>query len=101
SSLTVRRRVEAARAFQSRRTDRPAIPNARLGVRDLPPIDSLPGEASRFLRAAASRHGLSARAVHRVLRVARTLADLQEAERIALPHVAEALQYRAPVDLVG
>jgi magnesium chelatase family protein len=50
-----------------------------------------------MLRDAATRLGLSARAHHRVLRVSRTVADLDESEAITYRHVAEALRYRAPV----
>lgn len=112
SSASVRGRVERARAFGAQRGDaagnardaraagrarpRPAAhtPNARLGIRELPPLASLPPDAVDILRAAATRHALSARGVHRVLRVARTIADLSESPGIERGHVAEALSYR-------
>ena len=50
--------------------------------------------ASRLVLQAAERFTLSARAYHRVLKVARTLADLAGSEKVARPHVAEALSYR-------
>jgi magnesium chelatase family protein len=51
-------------------------------------------EAQGLLKAAMARLQLSARAYHRVLKLARTIADLAESERIGAPHLAEALQYR-------
>jgi magnesium chelatase family protein len=51
-------------------------------------------EAKTVLQSAAERLGLSARGYHRVLKVARTIADLDDAKEIASPHVAEALRYR-------
>ena len=54
------------------------------------------GEGSdALLRTAITRLGFSARAYHRVLKIARTIADLAGAEEIATPHVAEAIQYRS------
>ena len=50
--------------------------------------------ASRFLQLAAARLGWSGRGVHRALKVARTIADLDSASRIGVPHLAEAMQYR-------
>ncbi len=70
------------------------VSNARLSVRELPALASLPPDARRFLESASRRLSLSARAVHRVLRVARTIADLEGEATPALAHVAEALSYR-------
>jgi magnesium chelatase family protein len=54
------------------------------------------GDARELLASAAERSGLSARAYHRVLKVARTITDLDDADRVAWTHVAEALRYRPP-----
>src|SRR3546814_18828195 len=56
----------------------------------------LDGSAQDLLRQAMVRWDWSARVVHRVLRVARTLADLGQADVIGIPHIAEAIQYRQP-----
>jgi magnesium chelatase family protein len=59
------------------------------------PVES---DARELLASAAERSGLSARAYHRVLKVARTIADLDDAMAVAWTHVAEALRYR-PLDV--
>jgi magnesium chelatase family protein len=97
SSAMVSARVVEARERQARRTARHSVPpcNADLGpaeLREHCPVDTA-GE--RLLRAAVRRLGLSARAYHRVLRVARTIADLGGSEHIAAAHLAEAVQYRS------
>jgi magnesium chelatase family protein len=56
---------------------------------------ALNDDAQRLIEQAMTRLGLSARAYGRILRVARTIADLAGAEQIATPHVAEAVQYRS------
>jgi magnesium chelatase family protein len=95
TSETVRARVEAARERQSARlrsagiATNAAIPAAE--VRKLCPLDA---EPVALLEGAVTRGTLSARAFDRVVRVARTIADLGGAERIAREHVAEALLYR-------
>ena len=55
---------------------------------------SIKGETENLLRSAISELRLSARAYHRVLKIARTIADLEKQEEIQPPHVSEALQYR-------
>jgi magnesium chelatase family protein len=96
SSPTVRARVEAAREVQRTRfaTLRRVSCNAHVAGRWLDartPI--LPG-ARELLTTASERLGLSARGYHRVLKVARTIADLDEAPTISEGQVAEALRYR-------
>ncbi len=94
-SSAVRARVIAAREHQrARARETRARVNAELSPRQLRRICPLLPEAERLLAAAMSRLGLSARGHDRVLRVARTIADLEDEERIAAAHVAEAIQYR-------
>ncbi len=56
-------------------------------------------EAQKTLKDALSFHGLSARAYHRILKVSRTIADLEGSENITQDHLAEALQYRAKEEI--
>ena len=94
-SAAVRTRVEAARRRQADRfgLGRPLL-NADLSGSDLRRHCRPQPEAMRLLANASRRLTLSARAYDRVLRVARTIADLDAAARIEAPHVAEALQFR-------
>ena len=94
-SAVVRARVEAARLRQSERlAGSGARVNARMSGRQVRRFCLPPPEAAILLQQAVSRLGLSARGHDRVLKVARTIADLGGCERIATEHVAEAVQYR-------
>jgi len=94
-SAAIRARVVAARARQVARFAGTAIhANARMSGRQTRRICTLPPDAARLLGLAVTRLGLSARAHDRLLRVARTIADLASAEAIATEHIAEAIQYR-------
>jgi magnesium chelatase family protein len=94
-SAQIRDRVLAARERQAARFTGTALrANADLTPRHLRTLCAIPAEAERLLAAAVDRLGLSARGHDRILRVARTIADLAGAERVATDHVAEAIQYR-------
>ena len=94
-SAAIRARVVAARARQVARFAGTAIhANARMSGRQTRRVCALPPDAARLLGLAVTRLGLSARAHDRLLRVARTIADLAAADAIATEHVAEAIQYR-------
>jgi magnesium chelatase family protein len=97
SSGQIRHRVEGARLRQRERfAGLPGVrANAQMGSREIRGWCRLDSEGAELLRAAISRLSLSARAFHRVLKLARTVADLAGADRIAVAHVAEAIQYRA------
>ncbi len=90
SSQEVRARVAAARGLQMARQ---RTANARLSGEAVRTLDREPGVRALLARA-VDRFGLSARAVDRVLRVARTIADLEAAPQVSRLHVAEALQFR-------
>ena len=92
-SAAVRKRVERAREIQrSAARARGATTNARAAGRAL--LRQLPQQARSLLDGAAEAMGLSARAYHRVVKVARTIADLDASDTMAPAHVAEALRYR-------
>ncbi|HUG35960.1 MAG TPA: YifB family Mg chelatase-like AAA ATPase, partial [Candidatus Limnocylindrales bacterium] len=94
SSAAIRARVLAARARQAARfAGSDTRVNARMTGRQLRRWCAVPPPAVRLLGAAMTRLGLSARAYHRVLRVARTIADLRDCETIAADDVSEAIQY--------
>ncbi len=95
-SDAVRRRVAAARRLQARRmADTGLGCNAAMGPREIERWARPDGAGKRLMERAASTLGLSARAFHRILRVARTLADLEGSEKVAVHHVAEAISWRA------
>ena len=91
TSATVRQRVVAARERQLRRADKP---NAALANREVDAHCRLDDADSALLEQAIERLGLSTRAYHRILKVARTIADLAGAAEIETAHLSEAIAYR-------
>jgi magnesium chelatase family protein len=96
-SIAVRTRVEQARNVQRARFrgQRGVYANAHMGARDLRRHCRLSSAVELVLRQAVTRLGLSARAYHRVLKIARTIADLAGAAELSTAHVGEAIQYRS------
>lgn len=95
-SAEIKKRVDKARRAQAERFVGSGIySNSQLPSRLMKKYCSLGSEASRLIEKAVERLGLSARAYTRVLKVARTIADLEGAAEIAAAHVSEAIQYRS------
>jgi magnesium chelatase family protein len=107
-SAEIRERVIAARERQHARFEADAaktkaaggpvskaiFANAQMSTRQIRAYCDLGSDAERLLERAMQQQGLSARAHDRILKVARTIADLEAAPEIAVKHIAEAIQYR-------
>lgn len=92
SSQQVQERVIAARKIQ---LDRQGKANSELSPSELDKVATLEDAEQQLFKVAQARLNLSARSYHRVLRLARTIADLAGSEQISVPHLAEALSYRS------
>ena len=91
SSAEVLKRVQAARKLQQQRQHKA---NSQLTPREIDQFCSLDEKCNNIMQRAAEKLCLSARAYHRILRVARTLADLTESNSISSQHILEAINYR-------
>ncbi len=93
-SAIVRERVKAARQRQLKRFGTPRRLNAHLTSAEISRFCRLDSEGKKILEKACERLRLSARAYHRIIKVARTIADLEGLSEIEVPHLLEAIQYR-------
>lgn len=99
SSADIRARVEATREIQRVRFAGSAcVTNHEMRPREIKAFCALSDASRELLGSAASRLKLSARSYHRILKIARTIADLARSERIGSDHLAEALNYRAKTE---
>ncbi len=94
SSAAIRARVEAARAVQRKRFGNSLTTNASMNATEVERFCRLDTPSLDLLRAAAAKGVLSARALDRITRIARTIADLAAVERLGTGHIAEAIAYR-------
>ena len=97
TSAIIRERVIAARKLQTTRfVAKPKVTcNARMGARELKQFCEMDEATRDLLKHAMTEYNLSARAYDRILKVARTIADLAGAEKISGDHISEAIQFRS------
>ncbi len=93
-SKIIRERVIKARKIQENRYSSPLKVNARLKPKEIKKYCILEPKAQDFLEKVADKFQFSARSIHKILKVSRTIADLEESEIILKQHIAEAVQYR-------
>jgi magnesium chelatase family protein len=94
-SATMRGQVQVSREIQTRRfVDEPAMVNGKMSPKQIRQHCQLQPEAESLLRTAMDEMGLSARAHDKILRVSRTIADLEKSDRIESHHLSEAINFR-------
>lgn len=100
TSAEIRERVERARAKQRQRfaAHPHTVSNADMKPAEIRKACPLDADGEKLMKMATERYKLSARAFHRLLKLARTIADLAESEKIESAHLAEAIQYRTRLD---
>jgi magnesium chelatase family protein len=91
----IRQRVQRSRAVQHKRYGSTTKLNAEMTNHDIKTLGKLKPEAQAILNQAAGTLQLSARSYMRIIKIARTIADLEQSANILIPHITEALQYRA------
>lgn len=95
NSKNIRERVKKARELQEKRfIETELLCNSEMGVKEIKKYCRINNESDALLKQASINLKLSARAVHKILKLARTIADLEETEQIETKHVAEAIQFR-------
>ncbi|MFC1848802.1 hypothetical protein ACFL27_01220 [candidate division CSSED10-310 bacterium] len=95
SSQSIRQRVNAARSHQVKRFKRRKLYcNAQMESKDLKKYCQLTSDSQKILESAIDKLSLSARAFDRILKVSRTIADLEDEPDISANHISEAIQYR-------
>lgn len=95
TSKEIRKRVERARDIQNKRfSGSKLLTNSEMSARDIKKYCALDNESKSILQQAAARLDLSPRSYHRVIKLSRTIADLEGARDIKKEHLLEALQYR-------
>jgi len=100
TSKEVRKRVERARKIQLQRFKKLKIlTNSEMGPKEIKKFCQISSEGENLLKEAVEKFALSIRAYHKILKVARTIADLSEKEKILPEHIAEAIQYRIKKEL--
>ncbi len=98
-SEVIKSRIEKARAIQRQRfADLNLVTNSEMSSETVKHFCQLDNASTNLLRNAVNQMHLSARAYFRILKLARTIADLTEAEKILVNHIAEALQYRPKIE---
>jgi magnesium chelatase family protein len=94
-SRAIRERVKTAREAQARRFGREGFTNSLMSAEQVEDYCQLDQSAENLIEQAIDHYGFSARAYHKVLKISRTIADLDESDRIYPEHVSEAVQYRS------